>query len=115
MKSYISAQIKDKNQLYELLKALHPTPAVGGMPKDLSKEFILQNEGYDRTFYAGFMGFDNGNEAEYFVNLRCAQLFSNKVKLYVGGGIMPDSIPEKEWKETEMKSKTIGELLIQKK
>ncbi len=115
LKSYISAQIKDKNQLYELLKALHPTPAVGGMPKDLSKEFILQNEGYDRTFYAGFMGFDNGNEAEYFVNLRCAQLFSNKVKLYVGGGIMPDSIPEKEWKETEMKSKTIGELLIQKK
>ncbi|WP_312313206.1 isochorismate synthase [Empedobacter brevis] len=112
LKSFISAQIKDKSKLYNLLKALHPTPAVGGMPKDLSKDFILQNEGYDRTFYAGFMGYQNETESEYFVNLRCAKIFSNKVNLYVGGGIMPDSIAENEWRETELKSKTIGELLI---
>ena len=46
------------------------------------------------------------------MNLRCAKIYQNKVKLYVGGGIMPDSIPENEWKETELKSKTIGELLL---
>ena len=46
------------------------------------------------------------------MNLRCAKIFSNKVNLYVGGGIMPDSIPENEWRETELKSKTIGELLV---
>ncbi len=115
LKSFISAQINDKTQLNNLLKSLHPTPAVGGMPKDLAKDFILKNEGYNRTFYAGFMGYDTGNEAEYFVNLRCARIFSNKVKLYVGGGIMPDSVPENEWRETELKSKTIGELIIQKK
>lgn len=112
LKSFISAQLKDKSQLYDLLKALHPTPAVGGMPKDLSKDFILENEGYNRTFYAGFMGFQNKTESEYFVNLRCAKIYSNKVNLYVGGGIMPDSIPENEWRETELKSKTIGELLV---
>ena len=112
LKSYISAQLNDKTKLYDLLKALHPTPAVGGMPKDLSKDFILKNEGYDRSFYAGFMGYQNKIASEYFVNLRCAKIYSNKVNLYVGGGIMPDSVPEKEWHETELKSKTIGELLI---
>ncbi|MEG1200407.1 MAG: chorismate-binding protein, partial [Algoriella sp.] len=74
--------------------------------------FILTNEGYNRTFYAGFMGYETENESEFFVNLRCAKIYQNKVKLYVGGGIMPDSIPENEWKETELKSKTIGELLL---
>ena len=112
LKSFISAQLTDKNKLYDVLKALHPTPAVGGMPKDLSTDFILNNEGYNRTFYAGFMGYETENESEFFVNLRCAKIYQNKVKLYVGGGIMPDSIPENEWKETELKSKTIGELLL---
>ena len=112
LKSFISAQLTDKNKLYDVLKALHPTPAVGGMPKDLAKDFILTNEGYNRSFYAGFMGYETENESEFFVNLRCAKIYQNKVKLYVGGGIMPDSIPENEWKETELKSKTIGELLL---
>lgn len=106
------AQIKDKSDLYNLLKDLHPTPAVGGMPKDLAKNFILDNEGYDRSFYAGFAGYENENESEFFVNLRCAKIYSNKINLYVGGGIMPDSIPENEWKETELKSRTIGDLII---
>lgn len=112
LKSFITAQIKDKSKINNLLFDLHPTPAVCGMPKEISKQFIIENEGYKRSFYAGFMGYDNGEESEYFVNLRCAKIYSNKVNLYVGGGIMPDSIPENEWKETEMKSKTIGELLI---
>ncbi|WP_313386444.1 isochorismate synthase [Chishuiella sp.] len=112
LKSFIMAQIKDKSDLYNLLKDLHPTPAVGGMPKDLAKNFILDNEGYDRSFYAGFAGYENENESEFFVNLRCAKIYSNKINLYVGGGIMPDSIPENEWKETELKSRTIGDLLI---
>lgn len=115
LKSFISAQLIDKDKLYDVLKALHPTPAVGGMPKDLAKDFILKNEGYNRTFYAGFMGYETETEAEFFVNLRCAKIYQNKVKLYVGGGIMPDSIPENEWNETELKSKTIGELLIELK
>lgn len=112
LKSFITAQIKDKSKIKDLLFDLHPTPAVCGMPKNDAKNFIVENEGYYRSFYAGFMGYDNGEESEYFVNLRCAKIFSNKVNLYVGGGIMPDSVPENEWRETEMKSKTIGELLV---
>lgn len=111
LKSYIKAEFTSYDDVEELLEELHPTPAVCGMPKDEAKKFILKNEGYDRKFYAGYFGFKMPNESLYFVNLRCAQIFKNKVKLYVGGGIMPDSNPIKEWEETELKSKTIGCLL----
>jgi len=112
LKSYISAEVNNYNQVNEILDRLHPTPAVCGMPKDKAKDFIVANEGYDRKFYAGYFGFKTPEKSTYFVNLRCAQIFSNTVKLYVGGGIMPDSVPEKEWNETELKSKTIGNLLV---
>lgn len=112
LKSYVSTEICQREEIKELLNALHPTPAVCGLPKAMAKEFILTNEGYDRKFYAGFLGWTNQKHSEFFVNLRCAQLFSNVIKLYVGGGIMPDSDAEKEWEETEMKAKTIGELLV---
>ena len=111
LKTYISANVETYQEVESILKALHPTPAVCGMPKDKAKDYIIRNEGYDRKYYAGFFGFKKPAESLYFVNLRCAQIFSNVVKLYVGGGIMPDSIAEKEWHETEMKSKTIGNLL----
>lgn len=112
LKSYISANVKSYDEVYPILKALHPTPAVCGMPKEEAKQFILKNEGYDRSYYAGFFGYKSPESSLYFVNLRCAKICKNKVKIYVGGGIMPDSNPEKEWQETELKSKTIGNLLV---
>jgi len=111
LKSNISANVKEYSEVEIILNQLHPTPAVCGMPKEDAKKFILENEGYDRKFYAGYFGYKSPNESLYFVNLRCAQVFNDLIKLYVGGGIMPDSNPEKEWLETEMKSKTIGNLL----
>ena len=112
LKSYISAEVNSYDEVENILNRLHPTPAVCGMPKIDAHRYILNHEGYDRKFYAGYFGYKTLNESEYFVNLRCAQLFENVIKLYVGGGIMPDSIPEKEWQETELKSKTIGNLLV---
>lgn len=112
LKSYISAKVESYDEVYPILKALHPTPAVCGMPKEEAKQFILKNEGYDRSYYAGFFGYKSPESSLYFVNLRCAKIYKNKVKIYVGGGIMPDSNPEKEWQETELKSKTIGNLLV---
>ena len=112
LKTYISAEVSNYDKVEEILNALHPTPAVCGIPKEMAKDYIQKNEGYDRKFYAGYFGYRKSNESLYFVNLRCAQIYNNKVKLYVGGGIMPNSIAEKEWEETELKSKTIGNLLI---
>ena len=112
LKSYISAQVSDYSEVYPILKKLHPTPAVCGLPKENAQQFILANEGYDRSFYTGYLGYKTPTSSLYFVNLRCAKIYQNKIKIYVGGGIMPDSNPEKEWQETEMKSKTIGHLIV---
>lgn len=112
LKSYISATATDGLNLPKLLEKLHPTPAVCGLPKKEAFDFIVKNEGYKRGFYTGFVGFENGESNEYFVNLRCAQIFRDSLSIYVGGGITADSRPENEWDETEMKSGTVLNALI---
>lgn len=98
--------------LGDIINALHPTPAVCGMPRELAREFILREEGYDRKYYTGFLGeLNRGNTSELFVNLRCMEVEASSVSLYVGGGITAGSIPEKEWKETQLKSKTLKNIL----
>ncbi len=112
LKSYISAEATADYDLKKLLENIHPTPAVCGLPKEEAFDFILENEGYDREFYAGYIGIDSPRRTKtYFVNLRCAQLFQNQILIYVGGGITAESNPEKEWEETELKSGTIGNAL----
>jgi isochorismate synthase len=106
LKTSFSATLN--TDLWSLVSALHPTPAVCGIPLDASQRFIVQTEGYDRKYYTGFLGPCNmGGGTNLFVNLRCAEIFANSVNLYVGGGITKDSVPEKEWEETELKSKTL--------
>lgn len=111
LKANIQGTIGDFN-LKELLKTLHPTPAVCGLPKKASKEFILKNEQYARSFYTGFLGEMNVNKkTELFVNLRCAEVQKDEVVMYVGGGVTADSDPEKEWEETFNKTQTIKKVL----
>lgn len=108
----ISGKLSDQLRLTNLLKELHPTPAVCGVPKRISKEFILDNEGYDRSFYTGFLGELNMNDSSnLYVNLRCMQVKNDKINLYVGGGITRDSIDVKEWDETVAKSKVMMAVL----
>jgi len=120
----------------EVLRALHPTPAVCGTPLANAKRFILENENYDRSFYTGFLGELNfstelarnrnsrnqensayrsvAKKSELFVNLRCMQISKNVISIYVGGGITSDSIPESEWNETVLKSNTMFRVLKHK-
>lgn len=94
--------------IWNLVSGLHPTPAVCGIPTDRAQEFIELTEDYDRKYYTGFLGLCNiEGKTNLFVNLRCAEMLHNSVNLYIGGGITKDSIPEKEWDETELKSKTL--------
>ncbi|GAA4842683.1 chorismate-binding protein [Algivirga pacifica] len=92
-----------------MLELLHPTSAVCGMPKEESMAFILAEEGYDRSIYSGYIGPVNqrGKETHLFVNLRCMQVFREQAILYAGAGITSDSVPSKEWKETELKMDTM--------
>jgi isochorismate synthase len=91
-----------------MLELLHPTSAVCGMPKMAALEFIQNHETYDREFYSGFLGPVNvENETNLFVNLRCMKIQNGTATLYAGGGITEDSVPEKEWQETELKCQTM--------
>lgn len=96
----------------KLLAALHPTPAVCGVPKAAALEFIREMEPYDREFYAGYLGPVNLHaQTHLFVHLRCLQLQRNSAILYAGAGITKDSIPEKEWLETELKLNSLQRFL----
>ncbi|MCC5939492.1 MAG: chorismate-binding protein [Lunatimonas sp.] len=96
-----------------MLNLLHPTSAVCGMPKDTANAFIQSNEGFDRSFFAGYLGPINiQEETQVYVNLRCGRILENGALLYAGAGITEDSDPEKEWEETEMKCEIIRKYLI---
>jgi isochorismate synthase len=97
-----------------MLKLLHPTSAVCGMPLEASIQFLKEHEGYDREFYSGYLGPINyQSESSIFVNLRCMQLLEDKARLYAGAGVTIDSVPEKELEETEIKMKSmLGVLAI---
>jgi isochorismate synthase len=101
-------QTELKNRFSDLLKALHPTPSVGGLPKTEAREFILANEKHDRSYYTGFLGPMNiENKTNIFVNLRCLQLFDKQFVLYSGAGITTSSVAENEWTETDNKMMTM--------
>ncbi|HSY75336.1 MAG TPA: chorismate-binding protein, partial [Bacteroidia bacterium] len=94
--------------LLQLVRDLHPTPAICGTPKDKALAFINSAEPHQRKYYTGYLGPCNiEGETELFVNLRCAELFKGKANIYVGGGITADSDPEKEWNETTLKAQTL--------
>ncbi|MEZ4744549.1 MAG: chorismate-binding protein [Calditrichia bacterium] len=82
---------------------LHPTPAVGGYPKDLALPKISELEPFDRGWYAGPIGWFSKNAAEFAVAIRSGMVYHNKLLLYAGAGIVPGSEPEKEWDELENK------------
>ena len=99
----------------ELLQALHPTPAVCGLPKLEAFRFIQQYEHHRRSYYSGFMGpLFVGGQTHLFVTLRCMQIFRNTYRLYAGGGLLRDSDEEQEWQETEAKLDTMRNLLRDK-
>jgi isochorismate synthase len=109
LRTEIKADLAGHN-IKEIISRLHPTPAVCGSPKDKASLFLQNNEGYDREFYAGYLGEFNlaaPGECDLFVNLRCMAWSEGMARVYVGGGITSRSIPEEEWLETEYKSRTI--------
>jgi isochorismate synthase len=96
-----------------MLQLLHPTAAVCGMPLETSMEFLKTHEGYDREFYAGYLGPVNvDNNIHLFVNLRCMKLLDGKALLFAGAGVTVDSVAEKEWEETEVKFNTLLNVIL---
>jgi menaquinone-specific isochorismate synthase len=87
----------------EVLAALHPTPAVGGYPKETALEEIRAVEPFDRGWYAGPVGWLGADGAEFAVGIRSGLVRGDTLALYSGAGIVEGSTPEGEWAEIEQK------------
>lgn len=108
----ISASIKKGILIHDLIRELHPTPAVGGFPREDAVSHIHEIEQLDRGWYAAPIGWFNLNGCgEFAVAIRSALLHQNKATLYAGCGIVADSDPEKEWNETLLKFKPMMDSL----
>jgi isochorismate synthase len=106
----ISGRLREKSTTaLDLALALHPTPAVGGVPEDAAAAMIAELEG-DRGFYAGAAGWvDRHGDGRWVVSIRCAQLSADRrsARAYSGGGIVADSDAADELAETTTKFRTI--------
>ncbi len=94
-----------------LLHALHPTAAVAGRPRKPALSFIEKEEGFDRGWYSGTVGYLSPERSEFCVAIRSAVLSEKNIVLYAGAGIVPGSQPENEWKELDRKISTLMSLL----
>ena len=87
----------------ELLRLLHPTPAVGGLPRDKALREIAALEPFDRGWFAGPVGWIGHDATEFAVGIRSAIVHDRSLRLFAGAGIVGGSIPELEWQEIETK------------
>lgn len=99
----IKAEIHPDIQDVQLVKTLHPTPAVSGYPSHLAIDALEAIEPQDRGWYTGALGWLSSAAAEWTVVLRVALWQEECMYFYTGAGIMPDSDPDAEWEELEAK------------
>ena len=118
LRSDFTFTLPDAQHLGDVLLTLHPTPAVCGLPKRQTFEFIQANEHFPRLYYSGFMGPlclpttpNLPLTTHLYVSLRCMRLLTDGYQLYAGGGLLPGSVEEQEWQETEAKMETMRNLL----
>lgn len=109
----IRANISPHIHPLEVLAALHPTPAVAGMPRDIACEQIRHYETFERSLYAAPLGWvDHRGNAEFIVGIRSALIEGNRTRLYAGAGIVAGSDPERELAEIKLKLQALLQALV---
>ena len=97
----------------ELVRRLHPTPAVCGSPRDEALAFIRAHEGFDRGRYAGAVGWvDSRGNGTWAVSVRCADIDGPVARVCAGNGIVADSDPVTELAETRAKLQALLSALV---
>ena len=116
LRSDFTFTLPDDSHVGELLGRLHPTPAVCGLPKHETFQFIIANEHMPRRYYSGFMGPLNVQQSTHlYVSLRCMSIDGGHYRLYAGGGLLKDSVAQQEWLETEAKLETMRRCIATKR
>lgn len=107
-RSLVSGIAHDKASLFDFVRALHPTPAVGGYPGAAAQAWLAAHGERRSAWYSGGFGLlDADGNGEFSVALRCALLDGNKAELQAGAGIVPGSDPQQELAETAAKLGTL--------
>ncbi|MBL9209471.1 MAG: isochorismate synthase [Opitutaceae bacterium] len=108
----VHAALPEHVSLLDVIGAMHPTPAVGGSPREAAVAAIRELEGFPRGLYAGALGWLNARGGgEFFVGIRSALVEGARARVYAGAGIVAGSTPEKEFSETELKFQAILDAL----
>jgi len=108
----VRATLPNTVRLLDVLARLHPTPAVGGSPKQAAIARIRELENFPRGLYAGALGWLNARGGgEFFVGLRSALIDGTRAQFFAGNGIVAGSSPEEELAETELKFRAMEEAL----
>ncbi|MFL4556388.1 isochorismate synthase MenF [Yersinia kristensenii] len=106
----IHAQLNRANDA-DCLHRLQPTAAVAGLPRNVARQFISENEPFSRDWYAGSAGYLSLKQTEFTVTLRSAWLEDRQIHLYAGAGIVAGSDAKQEWQEINNKSAGLHTLL----
>lgn len=108
LQTIIKGKLKSKANIFDIIHAIFPTPAVCGYPQDKSSQYIEEMENFDRGLYSGIIGWFNFyGSGEFNVAIRSALINNNKLYTYAGCGIVEDSNSQDEFEETKLKFKSI--------
>ena len=99
----IRGELKDQVSDQEIILHLHPTPALGGLPKLEALSYLSQTEPFHRGWYGGLFGMASPPETDMAVAIRSALIRGNELHLFAGAGIVAGSDPKKEWEELDRK------------
>ncbi|MFB6311428.1 MAG: isochorismate synthase MenF [Salinirussus sp.] len=104
----VRAELDGDHHVLDLVEALHPTPAVGGMPQDVALDTIGTSEAFDRGWYAAPVGWiDAAGDGRFAVAIRSAVARHRSATLFAGAGIVADSEPDREWSEVQLKYRPV--------
>ncbi|MFZ3576808.1 isochorismate synthase [Virgibacillus sp. DJP39] len=100
----VTAIVSPDVNMFDIIKQLHPTPALGGVPREKSLQFIREHELLDRGWYGAPVGWlDHNNNGEFAVAIRSGLIQGDEASLFAGCGVVRDSDPEEEYEETNIK------------
>ncbi len=112
LRTRIEGRLRGTPHALELVERLHPTPALGGAPRDAALRWIARHEGFDRGWYGGPIGWlDASGGGDFFVALRCGIVHAGRAVAYAGSGLVVGSDPDSEARETAQKLRTVWEAL----
>lgn len=112
LRTRIKGRMRGMPQVLDLVARLHPTPALGGAPREAALRWIARHEGFDRGWYGGPIGWlDASGGGDFFVALRCGLVHAGRAVAYAGSGLVAGSDPDREMRETAQKLRTLWEAL----